>query len=71
MEGWGDRHAATPILLCIGIRLFSILIPVISLIKLVHAYRTDTMGKGQIGAGLKKPVHIIPESFIIPDFFAM
>jgi hypothetical protein len=68
---WCNRHAAKTVLLFIGVRLFPFFIPVIPLIQRVHAYRTDTVGKGQMGVGLKITVHIIPKALIIPDFFAV
>jgi hypothetical protein len=55
----------------LGVRAFSFFIPVIPLVQRIHACRAQTMGKGQMGVDLKIAVHIIPESFIIPDFFAM
>jgi hypothetical protein len=66
-----NQDIISPRSLFLDIRPFPFFIPVIPLVQLVHACRAQTVGKGQMGVDLKIAVHIIPEAFIIPDFFAM
>ena len=69
VQKWGIYFFPDPLFINVGP--FPFFIPVIPLIKLVHACWTDTVGKGQMGVGFKIAVHIIPESFVIPNFFTI